>query len=188
MPIIESTDRDVILLKKFNNRDSDVFGEIYNRYYKELHYYASTLYAGSDTDPKDIIQDVFIDIWQNRKLQFDSLRGIKSYIYVVIKNKFRMHYNHLKVVEKANRYLVEADDIFVVHAAEAEVFSLIPSALNILPSECAKSFKLFLEGWDVDEIAAHLGKKRSTIYNQKNDALVILRRFKTFFVDNSEDK
>lgn len=164
-----------LLLKKFNNRDSEVFGEIYNRYYKELYYYTSALYTNTGTDAKDVIQDVFTDIWQNKKLKFDSLIGIKSYIYVVIKNKFRMHFNHMKVVERANNYMADDDDIFIERAAEAEIFSIIPSVLNILPAECAKSFKLFLEGWDIDEIADHLGKKKSTIYNQKNNSLEILR-------------
>lgn len=93
-----------------------------------------------------------------------------------------MHYNHMKVVEKANRYIADDRDFFIINAAEAEVFSFIPSALNILPLECAKSFKLFLEGWNIEEIAEQLGKKKSTIYNQKNDSLELLRKkFKLIF-------
>lgn len=181
-PEIYTETQKELLLKKFNNRERDVFGEIYDHYYKEIYYYTSSLYTNSGTDAKDVIQDVFLEIWQNRKLKFDSLKGIKSYIYFVIKNKFRMHYNHLKVVEKANRYIADDRDFFIINAAEAEVFSFIPSVLNILPSECAKSFKLFLDGWNIEEIAEQLGKKKSTIYNQKNDSLELLRKkFKLIF-------
>lgn len=186
---IDTDTQDELLLKKFNNRDSDAFGKIYNHYYKELYYYTSSLYANSGTDAKDVIQDLFMEIWQNKKLKFDSLKGIKSYAYVVIKNKFRMNYNHLKVIEKANRYMIDNEDGFIMNAAEAEIFSLIPTALNLLPAECAKSLKLFLEGWNIDEIAEHLGKKKSTIYNQKNDSLELLRKkYNPFFRERKREE
>lgn len=164
------------LLKMFNSRDTNAFGAIYDILYKEVHCFTASFYRNTTTDPQDIIQDVFMNIWQTKKLKFDRIKDIKTYIYVVVRNRFRMDYNHLKIVNDVNHRLSKDDDLFVIEAAEAEIFSFLPSALNLLPEECAKTFKLYLEGYETKEIAAILNKKESTIYTQKRDSIAILSK------------
>lgn len=164
------------LLKMFNSRDGDAFGSIYDLLYREVHYFTASFYRSSTTDPQDVIQDVFMNIWQNKKLKFDKIKDIKTYIYVVVRNKFRMEYNHIKVVDNVNKELLKDDDLFIIEAAEAEIFSFLPSALNLLPEECAKTFKLYLEGYETKEIAAILNKTESTVYTQRKDSIKILSK------------
>lgn len=164
------------LLKMFNSRDTNAFGAIYDILYREVHCFTASFYRNTTTDPQDIIQDVFMNIWQTKKLKFDRIKSIKTYIYVVVRNRFRMDYNHLKIVNDVNHKLSKDDDLFVIEAAEAEIFSFLPSALNLLPEECAKTFKLYLEGYETKEIAAILNKKESTIYTQKRDSIAILSK------------
>lgn len=164
----------ISLLDQFNNREKDAFGAIYSLIYKELYYFTHSLYKGSTTDATDIIQDVFVDIWEDKKRKFETITGLRSFIYVVIKNKFIKHYRHMKVVNRVSDYIIK--DMSKGYAIEAEIYSLIPEALGLLPEECAKSFKLFLEGYDIKEIAKILGKQPSTIYNQRKEAISILRK------------
>lgn len=166
-----------LLLEKFNCRDRSAFGQVYSMYYNELYYYTSNLYKNSSVDACDIIQDVFVKIWQSPKRKFDKLEGIKAYLYVSIKNSYKNFYVHNKLTHKFNRTLAEDDDLFIVQAVESEIFSVVPNLLNILPQECAKSFKMFIEGWEINEIAEELGKKRSTIYNQRQEAISILKKY-----------
>lgn len=165
-----------VLLKKFNDRDRTAFGQVYSMFYSELYYYTSNLYQNSSIEACDIIQDVFVNIWQSPKRKFDRLEGIKAYLFVSIKNSYRNFYVHNKLTNKLNHKLAEDDDLFIVQAVESEIFSIVPSMLNMLPEECAKSFKMFIEGWDIKEIAEVLGKKKSTIYNQRQEAIAILRK------------
>lgn len=67
------------------------------------------------------------------------------------------------------------EDWLTIYAVEAEVFSLVPVALNLLPEDCAESFKLFLEGYTVKEIAEKQSKPLTTIYSQREKAVAILR-------------
>lgn len=164
------------LLKMFNSRDTNAFGAIYDILYKEVHCFTASFYRSTTTDPQDIIQDVFMNIWQTKKLKFDRIKDIKTYIYVVVRNRFRMDYNHLKIVNDVNHRLSKDDDLFVIEAAEAEIFSFLPSVLNLLPEECSKTFKLYLEGYETKEIATILNKKESTIYTQKRDSIAILSK------------
>lgn len=164
------------LLKMFNERDSIAFGAVYDILYREVYCFTSSFYRNSTTDPQDIIQDTFMNIWQNRRLKFDHIKDIKTYIYVVVRNKFRMEYNHLKVVSSVNEKLSKSDDLFIIEAAEAEIFSFLPSVLNMLPVECARTFKLYLEGYETKEIAQILNKTESTIYTQRKDAVAILSK------------
>jgi RNA polymerase sigma-70 factor (ECF subfamily) len=60
--------------------------------------------------------------------------------------------------------------------AENEILSVLSSSLDLLPTECAKVFKLCLDGWEIKEIADQLGKSESTVYKQKKEAITILRK------------
>ena len=163
-----------ILLLNFNNKIDSAFSEVYSLYYKELYYYTFSIFKDTTEDSEDIIQDIFINILENKKLKFKSLIKIKSYIMISIKNRYKMYYRHQKAI---NNYLSENvdDKFFILQAVESEVVSLISEILNMLPEECARTLKLFLDGYNVKEIAEKLGKKESTIYNQKNSAISTLR-------------
>lgn len=126
--------------------------------------------------PEDVIQDAFFKIWEDRNREFTSLSHLRAFLFVVIKNGYKRYYNHAKFENRAITHLVKDDDYMIYRAAEAEIFSIVPYALNMLPSECAKSLKLLLEGYDIKEVAEMLGKQPSTIYNQRKEALIILRK------------
>ncbi len=160
----------------FNKRDRNAFGDIYDMVYNELFLFTNSLYSATTIDPKDIIQDAFVKLWDRDGLVFKSVSEIKSYLYVSIKNSYKVHYNHQKVTDKAHHEISKDEDYYIVQAAKAEVYSFIGKALNMLPAECAKIFKLFLDGYSVKEIADITGKRESTVYNQKNEAISILRK------------
>lgn len=164
------------LLDKFNNRDCGAFSELYSVLYKELYYFSNSLYRNTNIETEDVIQDAFFNIWDDRKRKFTSLSHLRAFLFVVIRNSYKRHYNHAKIVNKATNTLLEDDDYMIYRAAEAEIFSIVPQALNLLPTECARSLSLLLEGYDIKEVAQMLGKKTSTIYNQRKESLSILRR------------
>ena len=163
------------LLDRFNDRDSEAIGDVYSLLYRELFHYAHSLFRDTNEDPKDIIQDVFLDVFQKKHLKFDTLDKLRAFIFVVIKNRLRVHCNRDKYVNKVKGDILLDEKRFMLQMAESEIISIIPSALDLLPKECAKSFRMFLDGYDIKEIAEKLGKKQSTIYNQRKSAIATLR-------------
>lgn len=164
------------LLNRFNRRETEAFGEVYSLYYKELYLYSIRVYSGLGEDAKDVIQDVFLNIWTNKKLQFAVLADIKKYIYTSIKNKKISLLRHSKLVQDVEVDVLETDMKYAFHAAEAEVIALAPIVTSLLPEECAKVIGLSLQGFTIKEIAKELGKRESTIYNQRKDAINILKK------------
>lgn len=163
------------LLNQFNRRDSVAFNEIYKLYYNELTNFAGRLFYNTEVSVEDVIQDVYMNIWENNARKFDSLSGIKAYIYVCLKNKLKNYIAHSKHVNEYNRKMLQ-EDCFVIQVAESEILSIITHAINILPEECSKVFQLHMEGWDVQEIAQKLDKSESTVYKQRNRAIEILKK------------
>lgn len=164
------------LLLKFNNRDSDAFGEIYSLLFKEMYYFHRKLFINIDSDPEDLIQDLFFKIWTDRRLQFETISKLKSFLFTSISNRCKTLYMKQKTSSNAILSMVMDDDYLVVRAVEAEIYSLVPSILEMLPEDCAESFRLFIEGYTVKEVAEELNKPLTTIYSQREKAISILRK------------
>lgn len=163
-----------LLLKQFNNRDSCAFNEIYELFCSELRHFASRLFYGTEIDVDDVIQDIFLTIWENSGRKFDSILGIKAYIYVSIKNKLKNHVKHNRHVSLYNKKMLD-DDCFVTQVAESEMLSILSQAVDLLPDEYSKVFKLHADGWEVKDIADFLNKPESTVYKYKQRAIKILK-------------
>lgn len=165
-----------ILLDKFNNRDRRAFSEVYLLLYDELYYFASNLYRGTEISAGDVIQDIFVKLWETRKQKFVGMINVKAYLFVGIRNSFTTYINHQKHIDKYRGFVELNDDYFISQMAETEIFSYIDEAINLLPDECGKVLMCYLEGLNVKETAVRLKKTESTIYTQRKDAIDILKK------------
>lgn len=163
------------LLNQFNKREINAFDSFYRMHYYELHSFACKLYSDTRIDAADVVQDIFVSIWQNEKIQFTHISKIKPYIYTAIRNGFINYLEHNKTVSKYKKHLIHNEDYFVIEVIESETFSIIGEAMNFLPDDCANIFKAFIDGWDASEIADNLKCSRRTIYNKRNEAISILK-------------
>lgn len=165
-----------ITIEMFNRRDEDTFIDIYKRFYRELCYFASTLYRNCGVDPEDIVSELFTNLWASRSIKFETLGNLKAYLYVSIKNGFKNYLKHQYHVRKYCDEMTIDEDYFITKMAETETYSVISSALTILPEECARIFRMTMNGWNTDEIAEKLGKSKSTIYEHKQNAVKIIKK------------
>ena len=166
---------EVALLEKFNTREPSAFVEVYSLYYKELLHYASKIYRNTSCVSCDIIQDVFMKIWQSKRSDFENLLSIKAYLYMSIKNSFKDYIGHQTYVNKYADIIV-SEDQYSIDIIESETYSLVSYAIDLLPEECADVFKLHIEGWSMKEISEKLNKSERTIYSRKNEAIEILKQ------------
>lgn len=163
-----------LLLKGFNDRELPAFESVYSILYDDLHHYAKMLYYDTGVEACDVVHDSFIQLWDSKQ-KFEALINIKAFVLVSLKNSFKNYVSRQKYRDRQLKNYLD-DDHFVVQVAETEIYSLINEAIDLLPEECVKVIKLTLEGWDIKEIACKLGKKDSTIYNQRREALKILKQ------------
>lgn len=164
------------LLVQFNKRDSKTFGKVYNLFYNELLHFIAKLYRDTHLLPQDVLQDLFMKLWLKKEVTFESLEQVKGYMYISIRNGFREFLSHQEVEEKYRHAIKTTDDYFITRIVETEILSELNRLPELLPAECAKVLKLYLEGYKIKDIAVKLNKSQSTVYAQHQKGVGILRK------------
>lgn len=164
------------ILAQFNQRDSGTFGKVYKLYYNELLHFSSKLYKDTSLLPQDILQDLFLKLWVKKEVTFQSLEQIKGYMYISIRNSFREYLSHKTVEEKYQTAVKASDDYFMTCVVESEMLAELNRMPDLLPEECAKVLKLYLEGYKIKDIAVKLNKSQSTVYAQHQKGIEILKK------------
>lgn len=123
---------------------------------------------------KDIVQDVFIKIWE-LKVVFQNENAVKSFLYTSIKNK-SLDYLKSRYVKNTETFsmaditLVEDDSFFMNEVIVAEVSYTIQNAIATLPPKCAEILKLSIQNFKNEEIAEQLNISINTVKAQKKIA------------------
>lgn len=165
-----------VLVKAFNFRDKSSYSFIFTLYYDHLYRFSAKLYRNTEVHPSDLIQDIFLSVWENKKSDFCSLAHIKNYLFLSVRNHYIKYIEHKKKIDCYSQSLVQNDDYLVSEMVEIEVISKLALMIDTLPEECAKVLRLYMEGYEIKDIAQRLNKSQSTIYNQKTEAISILKR------------
>ncbi|WP_207513678.1 RNA polymerase sigma factor [Longitalea luteola] len=74
------------LLMRISEGDRHAFRELYQRYIPVLYPFIKSL-CNDDSSGEDIVQDVFIKIWDNRAKAV-NIKQVKSYLFRAAKNRF----------------------------------------------------------------------------------------------------
>ncbi len=164
-----------LLLKDFNDRDPFAFGFVYNKFYDEFHLYASSLYSNTIVDSRDAVQDVFLHIWDNHKLNFKRLINIKAFVIIMLKNRYKNYINHLAYEDKFHEYIKDVDKDFEFDIIENEYYTTVERALAMLPNDSAEILRYYIEGYNPEEISEITGRSLRTVYNKKSEAIAFLK-------------
>ncbi|MEG2340682.1 MAG: sigma-70 family RNA polymerase sigma factor [Odoribacter sp.] len=164
------------LLEEFNKRTEAAFAYVYEKYYNELFHFTSKLFCENQTAPHDVLQDLFLKIWEGDK-QFESFDFLKYYLYLSIRNRWKNDLEHKDTVQRYvdGQNADPTDDYILSNMIESETLALLHGQLKVLPPECAKVMRLSLQGHRNQEIADILSISVNTVYAQKQKALAILR-------------
>ena len=76
---------DLDLLVRISEGDRHAFRELYQRYTPVLHPFVKSL-CNNDALCEDIVQEVFIKIWDNREKAV-NIKQVKSYLFKAAKNR-----------------------------------------------------------------------------------------------------
>ena len=90
----------IFLLQRIRQNDKDAFKSLYKRYSKKIYFF-SLKYLGNNVEAEELVQSVFINVWENR-ISLDANNSVKSYIYKAAVNYI---YNYLKKKAVHARYI-----------------------------------------------------------------------------------
>ena len=174
-------------IKAFHEqREETRFEDIYLSYFSKMKYFAKE-YVISEEDAENIVQDVFVELWENKEM-LNMHMNLIAYLFTTIKNKCLNHLRHKLVVQETASKLQEEYTISLrmnldsLEAFDNNLFSdqdiekIISRALDTLSEKCRTIFIMSkIEGKKQKEIAQELNISINTIETQMGIAYKKLR-------------
>lgn len=172
--------KEYLIIKCLRENDEEAFELLFKEHYKPLCLYMSYFIKQNDV-VEQIVQDVFVNIWENRKT-FSPKGNIKSYLYKSVKNKGLNYIKHEKVKIKTKEDLKAvyySEEVNIEKQFESkELLKLIEQQVDQLPEKCREVFVLVkFNGFSYNEASEILNISPKTVENQMGKALKKLREF-----------
>ncbi len=165
------------LFNVISTSQTDAFAKFYKQFFQSL-LLASDKYVKDINVAEEIVQDVFLKVWENPD-SLIQIQSLKSYFYRVVINSSVNHVNRQKNIELHHKkiasdyseeYLIELDE-------ENEWIMLLHREIEKLPEQCKKVFKLNrFEHLKYKQIATLLSISEKTVENHIGNALKQLRK------------
>ncbi|RFZ94886.1 sigma-70 family RNA polymerase sigma factor [Mucilaginibacter conchicola] len=179
------SDTELLLLIKEN--DHSAFDLLFDRYWERL-YRAALARVDDDSVAQDIVQELFIKLWERRNKLAIQL-SLENYLLSAVRFSVISHFRSKNVNE------VRLDDALQrVHLLEASInenagyFELektLEDALSKMPDMLQKVYELRSANKPVKEIAGELGVAEQTVKNYISE---VLRRLRIAIVDKHPEK
>ncbi|PYF74455.1 RNA polymerase sigma factor [Pedobacter nutrimenti] len=173
----EPTDEELVALLKKN--DSVALETLFNRYYKILCQFCS-LYTKDYSAAEEIIADLFIKVWDNRKSNI--ILNVKNYLFVSAKNlsinyqqKKKEPVDSIEDLDLAQHFLQERDTPFKILSGR-ESYGITLKMIDRLPQRQREVLLMSrMDNLDKHKIAAILGISVRTVETTLYQALAQLR-------------
>ncbi len=160
-----------LILEEIRKQNRRVFKNFFDKHYKELVVYANGYLFDLDSS-EDIVQEVFIYIWENAdKIKIKS--SLKGYLFAMVRNRC---FNFLRAVKITDDYgFLEfninliTEHVFdtVTDEDKKIVYHQILKIVDTLPDKMQQIVKLkFLHNYKYSEIAEELGISINTVKTQ----------------------
>jgi RNA polymerase sigma-70 factor, ECF subfamily len=173
----EKSDTDLLnLLKKGDMR---AFDTIYERYCKRMYCFAIR-YIKQEEDAEEIVQEVFLKIWESRK-RIDTYSSFNSFIFTIAYNTtislLRKRVNENKYLEQLQlRQQINNSDEIIDEIHFKQIKEQLNTSLNQLTPRQREIFLLSREeGLTHSEIAKKLNISPNTVKNHLVTVLSFLR-------------
>jgi len=162
------------------------YSKLYEVYFPKLVRFSES-YVLSEYDAENIVQDVFLYLWENREV-LSTLDNTNAFLFTLVKNRcidFLRKQTQIKNKKQPLTDLQEKElelKLYSLqkfdehHFSPEEIENMITNAIHSLPERCREIFILSrLEGLRHKEIASRLNISTNTIEGQIGIALKKLR-------------
>jgi RNA polymerase sigma-70 factor (family 1) len=179
MPAINLTSvSDQNLLLMFQAGDEAAYKEIFDRYDKLLFIYAYRKLQNTE-EAKDIVQDVFINLWNNRE-HLNISTTLANYLYGAVRNGALNVFRHKSIDDKyiaSLQLLMDAQTATTDYLIrEKDITQLIEKEIARLPPKMREVFELRRKAYLSNrEIAEYLHISEHTVATHIKRALKVLK-------------
>ncbi|MCA5006621.1 RNA polymerase sigma-70 factor [Sphingobacterium bovistauri] len=161
------------------DRNQSAFEELYNRYWDKVFAICNNRLQNVEAS-EDIIQDVFISLWQHQDLQ--GVSNMSAYLYQATK------FSIIKYLNRISKYdTVDPQDIGFFDRLDGvdlneminykEIQAILMDGVNQLPPQTKLIFQYSrIDQLNSKEIAEKLDISPRTVENQIGKALKVLRK------------
>lgn len=171
---------DKLLIREIQEGNVRAFKKLMRVYYRELvdfaHYYVKSSYLA-----KDVVQDVFANIWEKRG-RWSPDRSLKMYLYQSVKNEALKMLRNRKTERKyIESYLEEVGEQKIYPeqmeiGEEKDFQQAARQAIQSLPKRARMTYQLHRrDGLTYKEIAHVMDVSHKTVESQMSRALRMLR-------------
>ncbi|SMC55365.1 RNA polymerase sigma factor [Pedobacter africanus] len=175
---IYSTHNDLELVALLKEGNEAAFAEIYERYHRLLYLYAYRKLK-DDEDTKDLVQEVFTWLWNQRK-NFELKTTLAGYLYKMVLNRVFDIFKHKNIVHKyieSGQHFIEIDSTETDYLIrEKDIAGLIAREIAAMPPKMREIFELKNKAFlSTKEIASQLEISEHTVSTQLKRASKHLR-------------
>lgn len=170
--------RQCVNIKALSIGDKDEFTSLYTQYWNQVYSF-SRLYLVNPDTAEEVVQEVFIKVWEAKETLRDDV-DFKGFLFIVTRNlifsKFRKDLNEdyykLTVLNALEQSYTIEDEL-----EAKDLSAYIDILIQNLPPRCKEIFILSrTENMSYKEIAEKLAISEKTVENQISKALGYLKK------------
>jgi len=175
------------LLLRIKEDDHSSFDLLFDRYWERL-YQAAFARAADDHVAQDIVQELFIKLWERRHILVIR-QSLENYLLSAVRFGVISHFrsknvNEVRLDEALQRVNLLESSIHE-NTGYFELEKTLEEALSKMPDMLQKVYQLRSEDMGVKEIATELGVAEQTVKNYISE---VLRRLRIAIVDKHPEK
>jgi RNA polymerase sigma-70 factor (ECF subfamily) len=168
------------LLAMVAKGDRRAFRQIYSSHLANLYHFIF-LFTKSKEVTEDILQEIFIKIWENRE-RITEVGSLKNYLFRAAKNKLLDNIRHLQVKQRVFAEIRRTKHISGNTTRDENIYReyyyLVQQAIEKLPPKRKLIFQLNIEnGFSQEEIAGQLNISKSVVQKQIYKASYFVRQY-----------
>jgi RNA polymerase sigma-70 factor (ECF subfamily) len=169
---------DKLLLLQIAEGNEKAFAVLVERKWNNIYLQALT-YLKSTQAAQDMVQDVFIKIWQNRK-KLPDIESFDSFLFIIARNQI------ISALRKKTLFPLGPDDLEIeeknylpdMALSQKNLAALIARAIDLLPQQQKKAYLLSRDqGLSHEEIAATMQVSKEAAKKNICRALNFLRTY-----------
>jgi len=155
------------------------FERLFESYSQKLYRF-SLSYLKSETEAEEIVQEVFLKIWENHE-SLKNETSFQSYLFTIAFNAIRKHFNNKSKNEKYRTEILEflaSENSSIESKPDFEVLiTKLEQLIDQMPDRRKEIFlKRKKEGKSVREIATSMYISPKTVENQITEAMHFLKK------------
>jgi RNA polymerase sigma-70 factor (ECF subfamily) len=172
----ELTDKDLFL--RIQHTDMKAFDLLYKKYWHPLFSFANKLLRSYD-DAQDIVQTVFISVWERRET-LTIRQSVESYLFQAVRfqslKKLDLLLSSPEQIDRVKEDLLPIFNDILNRMQEKDLFKQIQKEISGLSPRTQEIFLLSRQyKLSIAEISLKLGISEQTVKNQLHIALKALR-------------